>query len=114
MTFLSQRRQITLRPREEFIVGRSDRMETQWPSKMACLRGSTVSPTQVASPRTARRLSWLTELAPCTCQLSSGWLGHRAAANYQPRVPFSSVDQNRIAQACLPIQVLAWRDRTTR
>ncbi|HEX4170102.1 MAG TPA: hypothetical protein VHZ55_31940, partial [Bryobacteraceae bacterium] len=29
-----------------------------------------------------------TELAPCICQLSSGWLGHGAAANYQSRVPF--------------------------
>src|SRR5450631_3434258 len=100
MTFLSPRRQITLRPREEFIVGRSDRMETWWPSKMACLRGSMVSPTQVASPQTAQLLWWLTELEPCTCQLSSGWLGHGAAANYQTPVPFLSVDQNRTDQPC--------------
>jgi len=58
--------------KEEFIVGRSDGMETQWPSKTACLRGSTVSPTQVASPQTAQRLCWLTEPAPCTYQLSAG------------------------------------------
>jgi hypothetical protein len=39
-------------------------------------------------PQFRADLWWLTEQAPCTCQLSSGWLGHGAAANYQPRVPF--------------------------